>query len=161
MGIGGHGRSRSGEVSCSPMNRHSWILFVVIGAVGVAMSIGTMVDPNVLLGKLSELDPASPPGTPATAFFARWTATALFGVNAMTVIIACTSYRSGERWAGVALLYWPLMFLSHLLMYRWGPMSFVQLGWLALSVPALVGHFRRSARVSADLTPGAPATRLA
>ena len=134
------------------MNKYSWILFVVIGAVGLSMSIGTLFDPNVLLDALSRADPSPSSGPPATAFFARWTATGLFGVNAITVIIACTSFRRGERWAGVALAYWPLMFLSHLLMYRWGPMSFVQLGWLALSVPALFAHFRRSSGSASSRT---------
>jgi hypothetical protein len=126
---------------------HSWKLFVVIGAIGTCASIAILVDPSIGLGMLAGGAPAPPPETldPFLAFTLRWTATAMFGGNAITILLAATAFRRGERWAAIALAYWPLMFLSHLLMYRWGPMSFVQIAWLALSVPAIAAALARPA----------------
>lgn len=129
------------------MHKHSWLLFVVIGGIGLAMSCAFWVNPTAALETLAQVGPPVSPAMmedPFLAFLVRWTVTALMGVNGLTVIIASTAFRRGERWAGFALLYWPLMFASHLWMYQWGPMSFVQLGWLALTVPTLAMHLLRS-----------------
>ena len=141
--------ARSALRSHRGMHRHSWILFVVIGGIGLVMSCVFWLNPAAALETLGNLGPAVSPSMlddPFLAFVIRWTATALMGANALTVFVASTAYRRGERWAGLALLYWPVMFASHLFMYRWGPMSFVQLGWLALTVPALAAHLLRSTR---------------
>ena len=129
------------------MHKHSWILFVAIGSIGLVMSCLFWVNPSAALETLGKVGPPLPAALledPGLAFVIRWTVTALAGANALTVFIACTAFRRGERWAGVALLYWPLMFASHLLMYRWGPMSLVQVMWLALTVPALWVHLSRA-----------------
>lgn len=134
------------------MKKHGWILFVVIGALGVVMSIVATFNPAFMTGTFAEVGPPLPagldPNDPFVVFLVRWTATALVGVNAITIFIAATAFRAGARWAGVAFLYWPLMFLSHLLMYRVSPMSAVQGVWIVLSTAALVAHFRRSAALT-------------
>ncbi len=126
--------------------KHSWKLFTFIGTLGLVASIAMMIEPTIGLSMLAGVSPTAPSGPldPFTAFSIRWTATALFGCNALTIAIAATAFRRGERWAGVALSYWPLMFASHLLMYRWSAMSVVQVAWIALTVPALAVHFGRA-----------------
>lgn len=140
----------SARVRCHrrTMTKHGWILFVVIGALGVLMSISSSIDPSIMTSTFTRVGPPLPagldPNDPFIAFLVRWAATALIGVNAITIVIAATAFREGARWAGLAFLYWPLMFLSHLVMYRPGPMSVVQVVWIALSTAALVAHFRRT-----------------
>ncbi len=128
------------------MHKHSWILFAVIGSIGVLMTCLLAFNPAA---GVEMLEPVGPPVSvgfktdPFLLFTIRWAATALAGVNTLTVFIAATAFRRGEKWAGVALWYWPLMFASHLLMYRWGPMSLVQIMWLTLTIPTLVAHHFR------------------
>lgn len=129
------------------IERHGWKLFVVIGAIGTFASVAMLVDPSVGLGMLTGIGPAFPAGfaaDPFAAFLVRWVATVMLGGNVLTVAAAATAFRRGERWAGYAFLYWPAMFLSHLLLYKPGPMSLVQVLWLSLTLPVLAVHFRRS-----------------
>lgn len=131
------------------LERHAHWLFVSIGSFGCVVSVAMLADPTIGLGMLGDVGPEVAPGAEHDAFtmFAlRWTATAMFGSNVLTVLIALTAFPRGERWAGVALWYWPAMFLSHLVMYRWGPMSYVQIVWLALTIPVLAAHFARASR---------------
>lgn len=149
------------------MHKHTWWLFLVIASVGTVMALASSLDPSVMLEMLEQVGPPLPAGVsrsdPFLYFLVRWTTTALLGGNVLTLFIAANAYRRHERWAGFALLYWPLMFLSHLVMYRFGPMSFVQVAWLTLSTVALALHFRvsRHARERAPLTAAATASRLA
>lgn len=130
------------------MERHAHWLFVIIGGLGCVMSIAMLTDPAIGFGMLGGVAPEAPDAERDAflMFTIRWTATAMFGSNVLTVALALTAFRRGERWAGVALWTWPAMFLSHLVMYRWGPMSYVQIVWLALTIPVLVAHFARGAR---------------
>lgn len=131
------------------LERHAHWLFVIIGGMGCLVSLAMLADPTIGLGVLGGVGPDVPPGAEDdafTAFVFRWTATAMFGSNVLTVLIALTAFRRGERWAGVALWYWPAMFVSHLVMYRWGPMSYVQILWLTLTIPVLAAHFARASR---------------
>ena len=93
------------------------------------MSVAFLFNPRLAYDTLIAVGPPVPIDTlasdPFMAFTLRWTATALAGANGLTVFIACTAFRRGQRWAAVALAYWPLMFLSHLVLYRWGSMSIV------------------------------------
>jgi hypothetical protein len=133
----------------SMLERHAWKLFVLIGALGLVMSIGMLVDPGIGISMLARVGPPLPSGAatdPFTAFTVRWTATALVGANAITIAVAATALRRGERWAGVAMVYWPAMFVSHLVLYAWGPMSLVQVMWIALTVPVLFAHLARKRR---------------
>ncbi len=133
------------------LRRHSYKLFVLVGAIGAVLSVVLAIEPTVAFGMLGPVAPPLAPGAasdPFTLFFVRWTATALAGCNLLTIAIASTAFRRGERWAGIALVYWPLMFASHLAMYRWGPMSVVQVIWLALTIPALVEQLTRGPRVA-------------
>lgn len=138
------------------LQRHSHWLFVLIGGMGCVMSVAMLFDPTMGLRVLGGVGPEVPVDAAADAFlmFAfRWTATAMFGSNVLTVLIALTAFRRGERWAGVALWYWPAMFASHLVMYRWGPMSYVQILWLALTIPVLAAHYARASRAAPAPTP--------
>jgi hypothetical protein len=139
---------RLGRSDGAMIEKHGWKLFFVIGSFGTIASVGMLVDPAVGFGMLNGLGPAIPAGftsDPFAAFLVRWIATTLLGGNVLTLAVAATAFRRGERWAGVAFLYWPAMFLSHLILYKVGPMSLVQLMWLSLTIPALVVHFRRTA----------------
>jgi hypothetical protein len=129
------------------IEKHGWKLFVLIGALGIVASLVMLANPAGGLGMLVGLGPPLPAGfatDPFAPFLVRWIATVLLGGNFLTVVVAATAFRRGERWAGHAFLYWPAMFLSHLVLYNVGPMSLVQLMWLGLTLPVLAVHFRRS-----------------
>lgn len=131
------------------LHRLSWGLFAVIGALGTLMSVRLLFEPSALVGMLAAVAPgtaalATPHGAQLVPFLGRWTAVGLLGENAFTVVVALTALRRGERWAAWLMAYWPLMFLAHFLMYAPGPLRFVQIGWLCLSVPALVVLLVRS-----------------
>jgi hypothetical protein len=130
------------------IERHGWKLFVVIGSFGTLASLAMLIEPSVGLGMLTGIGPPIPEGfgaDPFAAFLVRWLATILLGGNVITIVVAATAFRRGERWAGYAFLYWPAMFFSHLVLYNLGPMSLVQVMWLALTLPVLAVHFRRTA----------------
>ena len=137
------------------LERHSWKVFVLVGAIGAVFSVVLAIEPTVAFGMFAPVAPPLAPGAsadPFTLFLVRWTATALAGSNVLTIAIASTAFRRGERWAGIALVYWPLMFASHLAMYRFGPMSLVQVAWLALTLPALVEQLTRRPRAETAAT---------
>lgn len=128
------------------IEKHGWKVFVVIGALGTFMSLAMLVEPSLGLNMFGGLGPAVPAAfaaDPFAPFLVRWVGTTLLGGNVITVFVAMTAFRRGERWAGYAFLYWPAMFLSHLVLYKLGPMSLVQLMWLSLTIPVLLVHFRR------------------
>lgn len=121
----------------------SWLVFVLIGGIGVAMSIQTLIAPQTFVDMMADVGPAKaadfvrPDTAPFLDFLTRWMATSLIGVNGITVVVACTALRRRERWAAYAMLYWPAMFTSHFLMYETGPMTVVQIVWFVLSLAAI------------------------
>lgn len=128
------------------IERHGWKLFVLIGALGTFASLAMLVDPRIGLNMFSGMGPAVPAAfasDPFAPFLVRWLGTIMLGGNTITIIVAATAFRRGERWAGHAFLYWPAMFVSHLLLYHLGPMTLVQILWLSLTVPVLWVHYRR------------------
>jgi len=131
------------------MQRFSWILFVVIGALGLLMTVAWMASPGAGLETLTAaagMQGASfdPEQTALVHFVIRWTATALLGANGLTILVATGPFRRGERWAGFALAYWPVLFVSHLAMYEAGPKSLVQVVLLVLTIGALTEFFVRT-----------------
>lgn len=132
------------------IGRWSWIVFVLIGGLGVAMSLQMLVSPEMFVELMAQVGPGMPEGLGATenadflAFMGFWTATALIGVNSLTVIIAATALRRGERWAAWAMLYWPFMFASHLVAYDNPTMQAVQVGWIIVSLGAIAATLRRA-----------------
>lgn len=145
------------------MHRASWILFVVIATLGTLMGVRSLFDPRSLLAifdmmGVSTAVLAAPEHDALVDLMGRWVATALLGGNVLTIVIACTALRRGERWAAWSMLYWPLMFVSHFLMYPPGPMRTMQIAWTILSVAALfvlIARPRATARVAtAAAAPG-------
>ena len=137
------------------VRKWSWIAFVVIGAMGIVMSVRMAFFPEALVNMIAGVGPDAPAslmseGEGFVALMARWVATVLFGKNLLTVVIAATAFRRGERWAVYAMCYWPAMFLSHLMLYDSGPMSIAQIAFFALSCVAIGSHLLpRRARASA------------
>ncbi len=125
----------------------SWTVFVLIGGMGVAMSLQMLFAPGAFGALMAKIGPpqpgalADPAAARVLAFMGRWVATSLLGLNAITVVVACTALRRRERWAAWAMLYWPAMFASHFLMYEHGPMRVVQVVWFVLSLAALAPVF--------------------
>lgn len=131
----------------------SWGLFAFIGALGTLMSVWTFVAPEGLPDMFAMMGAdatllRSAEARDLVAFMSRWIATVLIGGNVLAVAIAVTALRRGERWAVLAMAYWPLMFLSHWLMYAPGPMRTLQLAWLLVSIPALIVLWRRGGAAS-------------
>jgi hypothetical protein len=130
------------------LHRFSWGMFVFIGGLGTLMSLRGLADPASFLALFDAMGPstaplAAPEGAELARFLGRWIAIALLGGNVLTVGIAVTALRRGERWACWLMLYWPLMFATHFVMYEPGPMRTMQIAWLLVSASALAVAFTR------------------
>ena len=133
-------------------------IFVLIAVAGLAMSAQAMLDPIGFLGVLRDVagaDPAAvaardPETARALVFLGRWIATALWGSDGITLLLALTAFRAGNRWAWWALCYWPVMFVAHAMLYAPGTtLWYVQFVNLALSVAALAVADRAIRRAAA------------
>jgi hypothetical protein len=130
------------------LSRWSWVVFVLIGGLGVTMGARMLFVPSMFTELMAGVGPALPDGLthpdslPFLSFMGFWTATALVGVNLLTVVVASTALRRRERWAAWAMLYWPLMFAAHLLVYEDTTMRAVQVGWIVLSLGAIAAALR-------------------
>jgi hypothetical protein len=134
------------------LSRFAFVVFVLIGAMGLVMATQSMVNPLsffLVLNEVAGVDVAAisardPEAAVAFAFLGRWVGTALYGVDGITLLIAVTAYRRGDRWAWWAMWYWPLMFASHALLYRTGTtLWYAQFLNLSLSLLAQVATARR------------------
>lgn len=121
----------------------SCALFVLIGSLGTLMSTRMLFDPASFVPMLANMGGntaplETPDAAPLVALLGRWVASVLIGENVFCIVIALTALRRREAWAAYLMIYWPLMFASHLLMYGPGPMRIVQIVWLCLSIPAVI-----------------------
>jgi hypothetical protein len=115
--------SRSGNV----VPRASWIWFVVLGAITVLLStLGQFTSSVSPLQEVRDDD---------------WlVATFGAGMGLLTIVIAATAYRRGERWAAWAFTYYLLFFAVHIAVFgTWIPDAVL----LLLTVAALVLGLRR------------------
>jgi len=129
-------------------------VFVLISTAGLVMACRAMAAPETFLGMLpavsgiDALGIASRDAEAASAlgFLGRWVGTALFGANAITLVLALGAYRNGDRTAWWAFWYWPALFASHALMYVPGtPMWYVQFVNCGLATAAQIVAWRRIA----------------
>ena len=129
------------------MSRFSIGVFVLIGGLGLVAAVQSVFDP---VGVFAVLAPVAGVDFSALAakdvetaaglsFLGRWVGTQLVGVDGITLVLALTLFRKGHPWAVRVMWYWPLMFVSHAVLYRPGtPLFYGQFVWLALSVVALL-----------------------
>ena len=139
-------------------DRFGWILFVVIGSLGLVMVSQFMFFQSALpsiIGGTGHPIPSSitsdPEASAFFSFFAAWAGTALLGANLLTVFIAATAFRRGAAWAWLAMWYWPVNFASHLLMYDEGMLRGVQIFWLVVTVTTLALTYKRAFAPTGDL----------
>lgn len=138
--------------------RYAWLLFVLVGVSGLIPGIQLLVAP--LSGEsylrtfghpVPEVVFASEEGVSFLAFFLQWTGIMVIGVDLLTVLIASTAFRRGEKWAWYAFWYWPFVFGAHFFMYAGGFRN-TQLVWLVLTVGGLLlaypSFFRRKRSIS-------------
>ncbi len=122
------------------VRRHGWKLFIVIALAGLVPCVLLLFAPHVaptVYGTFGHEVPAAVTDSEFFLLLSRWVGTVLVGGNLLTVFIASTALRRGERWAWWAMWYWPAMFASHLVMYE-GSSRISQAVWLTLSVAVLV-----------------------
>jgi hypothetical protein len=128
--------------------KYVWIVFVLVALAGLVpgllllfspMSAGAIVENfghPIPAGIMTDAD-----GLAFLEFFFRWVGTVLIGGNSLTIFIAATAFRKGEKWAWLAFWYWPLMFASHFLMYA-GGFKVSQVVWFILTTGALLMTYR-------------------
>lgn len=139
------------------VRRHGWKLFIVIALAGLIPGVLLLFAPHVapsIYGTFGHEVPAAVTDSEFFLLLSRWIGTVLVGGNLLTVFIASTALRRGERWAWWAMWYWPAMFASHLVMYE-GSSRISQAVWLTLSVAVLVAL--RPTRDATSDAPRAPA----
>jgi hypothetical protein len=124
-------------------DRHAWIYFAGVAAVGLAGAATTFISPSSgegLFGTFGFPVPAAIAEDPDAVRYVEhifgWASGATVGLDLFGLLIAATAFRRGERWAWLAFWYWPTMFLSHFLLYESG-FRYLQLVWLVLSLAAL------------------------
>lgn len=120
--------------------RHGWKLFMIIAITGLIPAVVLWFAPQSAPTIMSTFGHEVPEAVAESAFFgflSRWIATVLIGSNALTLFVAATALRRGERWAWYAMWYWPIMFASHLALYE-GRGRISQAVWVVASVAVLV-----------------------
>jgi hypothetical protein len=135
--------------------RYAWIVFLLIGVMGVVIALRVVVNPSAGAGVFEQLDGiALPPAIAASAealayveFLYRFAFGATLGVDLMTILIAVFAFRHGRRWAWAAFCYWPLLFLTNLMTYD-APARYVQLFMLVITTAALSVTYRKTWRHS-------------
>ncbi len=130
--------------------KYSFVVFLLIAAIGVLQAIQMMIIPeagyNLLAGfgyPIPEALSIEPVGREFTLFLIQWIGAILFGSDFLTAVIALTAWRKGEKWAWFAFLYWPFLFLYHFSLYRPGPHKYPPLFMLVLVVITLSVNARR------------------
>jgi hypothetical protein len=127
----GTGTAAAGTASDrTSVPKASWIWFVVLGVIVVAVStLGQFTSSVSALQEVRDDD---------------WVvATFGTGMGLLTIAVAATAYRRGERWAGWVLAYYPPFFAVHIAVFgTWIPDA----GLLVLSVAALVAGWLRPVR---------------
>lgn len=128
-------------------------VFVLISAAGLVMGCRAIAAPETFLAMLpavSGIDAIAiaardEEAASALGFLGRWVGTALLGANGITLLLALSTYRQGNRATWWAFWYWPALFASHAFMYVPGtPMWYLQFVNLGLSSAAQVVAWRRA-----------------
>ncbi|GIV76434.1 MAG: hypothetical protein KatS3mg050_0828 [Litorilinea sp.] len=107
--------------------RYAWILFVLAALSGLVPGLMLLASLLSAAGFVNTFGHPVPQAILSDAaerafleFLSHWVGTVLIGSNLLTVFIAATAFRKGERWAWLAFWYWPFMFAAHFLMYTGG-----------------------------------------
>jgi hypothetical protein len=130
--------------------RYAWIVFAIIGLMGMVIALPVLIDPSAGADVFRRLDSMALPATIAAdpavrgyvEFVYRFAFTATFGLDLMTVLIAAFAFRRGARWAWLAFLYWPGLYFTNLLTYEPAARP-VQLAMLVVTTAALGASFRK------------------
>lgn len=102
-----------------PFRRWAWIVFVLVAIVAFLF--------GVFPGTWFEEEPVDRD--------LQWLVTTYAGVAvALTIAIAATAFRRGERWAWVAFWAWPLFFVVHGVVFFPVDLAFAAVAVLALLV---------------------------
>ncbi len=101
--------------------RNGWIVFFIIGLIIALFGLGDMVTggatfaggeaPTVLqISGLTwqQLSSASPNAAAMIDYLVRAGGAHLFVLGLLSILVAATAFRRGERWAWVAMWLWPL-----------------------------------------------------
>jgi hypothetical protein len=133
-------------------HKYAWLLFALVGLSGLIPGIQISIDPlsgGTFLASFGYPIPdvilADAEALAFLSFFLRWTGLMVIGVDGLTIVVAATAFRRGERWAWWAFWYWPLVFLAHFFMYD-SAFRFAQLVWLALTALALLATYKKHHR---------------
>lgn len=122
------------------VRRHGWMLFVVVAVAGLVPALILWFAPGMAPTVFASTGHEVPDPVANSEFFpflVRWIASVLLGGNLITLILAPTLLKHGERWVWAAMWYWPLMFASHVALYQ-GSQRISQVVWTALTTGALV-----------------------
>lgn len=146
--------------------RAAWIFFALISGGILPMAIGLYLDPASATGLWERFGFALPTSVAGDAsameyveFISHWATTGTIGLNLFGALIAVTAFRRGERWAWLALWFWPFMFATHFVAYE-SSFRYLQLVWIVLSVAALAATYPKvwvGHRIESDTTAVAPA----
>jgi hypothetical protein len=130
--------------------KYSFIVFTLIALMGVTMAIQMMVAPGTAMSYLADFDHPipgvllnDPDGRKFFLVLIQWIGATLLGCDFLTLVIALTAWRKGDRWAWFAFLYWPFLFIFHYSLYRPGPHKILPLVMLTLAVVTLASNARR------------------
>lgn len=130
--------------------KYAWIVFVIIGLMGLVLALPVWFDPSAGADVFEQLDGVTVPATiadsaEATAyveFLYRFAFTATVGVDLLTVVVAVFAFRHAARWAWLAFCYWPALFLTNFLTYQESA-RYIQIVMLTLTVGALAASYRK------------------
>jgi hypothetical protein len=150
------------------VEKHGWIVFVIIGLMGLVIALPVVVDPSRGAAVFEQMDGVAMPTSIATdaaavaylEFVSRFAFTATVGVDLLTVLVAVFAFRHGARWAWLAFWYWPALFLTNAIAYD-APARYVQIGMLALTAGILLVTGPRAWREEEPPMPLADDTRAA
>ena len=130
--------------------KYSFIVFTLIAVMGVTMAIQMMVAPGTAMSYLADFDYPipnvllnDPNGREFFLVLIQWIGATVLGGDFLTLVIALTAWRKGDRWAWFAFLYWPFLFIFHSSLYRPGPHKILPLVLLTLVVVILASNARR------------------
>lgn len=130
--------------------KYSGIVFILIAVTGLIPAIQMLLSPSSAQSFFAGFGHPIPESILADqseseflTFVIRWIGTILIGGNVLTIFIASTAWREGEKWAWFAMCYWPLMFASHYFMYGEVFLKTAQLIWVALTLVTLGSNFSR------------------
>lgn len=128
--------------------KYAWIIFILVALGGLIPGLLFLFNPMSAKAFVENFGHPIPAAIMADVdglafleFFFQWVGTVLIGSNILTIFIAPTAFRKGEKWAWLAFWYWPFMFASHFLMYS-GGFKVSQVAWFILTTGTLLMTYR-------------------